>query len=297
MLKIRVPATSGNLGPGFDTMGMAFKLYNYISFDVIPSGLEIEVLGEGADEISRGENNKVFQAAQKVFERVKYQPKGLKIILENNIPITRGLGSSASIIIGGMVLANQISGGNLTKDEILKMAVDMEGHPDNVAPALFGGVTVAVSDINEVSYLKIDPPEKLHAVVAIPDFQLSTETARMVIPTMVDRSDAVFNIGRASLMIGALMKGDLHLFGKMMQDKLHQPYRMSLIPGMQDVFNHAKEQGALAVAISGAGPTLIAFVEEEGEMVAEAMTKAFQKNGIAAKTMVLDPDIGGTILL
>lgn len=296
MLRIRVPATSGNLGPGFDTIGMAFELYNYVYFDFIPSGLEIEISGEGVNEISRGEDNIVYQAALKVFEKINFQPKGLKIVLENNIPITRGLGSSASIIVGGMVAANEISGGHLSENQILKMAVDMEGHPDNVAPALFGGVTAAVNGINSVDYIKIIPPKDLHAIVAIPDFQLSTKVARQVIPTMIDRSDAVFNIGRTSLMIGALLKGDLVLFGKMMEDRLHQPYRMSLIPGMRDVFIDAKEAGALSVAISGAGPTLIAFVVGDGEKVAEAMTKAFRKHKINSQTLDLLPDHNGIII-
>lgn len=297
MLKIRVPATSGNLGPGFDTIGMAFELYNYISFDIIPTGLEIEIFGEGANEICRGEDNKVFQAAAKVFERVHFQPSGLRITLENNIPITRGLGSSASIIVGGMVAANEISGKHLSDDEILKMAVDMEGHPDNVAPALFGGVTAAVTGIHHVDYIKIVPPESLHAIVAIPDFHLSTKMARQVIPTMVDRSDAVFNISRTSLMIGALLKGDLALFGRMMEDRLHQPYRMSLIPGMRDVFLKAKEAGALSVAISGAGPTLIAFVAGDGKKVEEAMTEAFTRHEIACRTLDLLPDNKGVQII
>ncbi|ATW24116.1 homoserine kinase [Candidatus Formimonas warabiya] len=297
MLKIRVPATSGNLGPGFDTIGMAFELYNDISFELIPSGLNIDILGEGASEIPRRENNKVFQAAKKVFDKVNFSPSGLKIILENNIPIARGLGSSASIIVGGMVAANELSGKRLSDQEILKMAVEMEGHPDNVAPALFGGVTAAVSGISSVDYLKILPPRKLHAIVAIPDFQLSTETARQVIPTMVDRSDAVFNIGRTSLMIGALLKEDLALFGKMMEDRLHQPYRMSLIPGMREVFSLAKEAGALSVAISGAGPTLIAFVVGDGRPVAEAMSKAFTQQEISCKTLDLYPDLTGTKII
>ncbi|MEL7564326.1 MAG: homoserine kinase [Dehalobacterium sp.] len=296
MWKIRVPATSGNLGPGFDTIGMAFELYNYIYLDLIPQGLEIEVSGEGNNEISRQEDNIVYQAALRVFERVNFQPKGLKIILENNIPITRGLGSSASIIVGGMVGANEISGRHLSDNEVLKMAVDMEGHPDNVAPAMFGGITAAVNGIKSVDYLKIVPPKDLHAIVAIPDFQLSTKVARQVIPTMIDRSDAVFNIGRTSLMIGALLKGDLTLFGKMMEDRLHQPYRMSLIPGMRDVFNDAKEAGALSVAISGAGPTLIAFVVRDGEKVAKAMSEAFSKHKIDSQTLDLHPDNNGVII-
>lgn len=297
MIKIRVPGTSGNLGPGFDTVGMAFQLYNYLTFDILSSGLQIEISGEGEDELSRGEDNIVYQAALQVFNRVNFQPQGLKIIQDNSIPISRGLGSSASSIVGGMVGANLISGGHLTKEEILKMAVDMEGHPDNVTPALMGGVTASVKGVQEVDYIKILPPGELHAIVAIPDFHLSTNVARQVIPARVDRGDAVFNIGRTSVMIGALMEGNLPLFGKMMEDRLHQPYRMSLIPGIKKVFSGAKEAGALSVAISGAGPTIIAFVVDHEEKVALAMQDAFLSEGIPCRTLDLYPDAEGTVLI
>lgn len=293
MVKISIPATSGNLGPGFDTFGMAFNLYNYVSMEEATSGLNITVQGEGAESISRGEDNLVFQAAHKVFQKVNFFPKGLKISLENNIPVARGLGSSASIIVGGMVAANQISGEKLSKNEILQMAVEMEGHPDNVAPALLGGVVVSVSDDKQVDYVKIAPPDELYAVVAVPNFELSTKIARAALPNEVSLSDAVFNVGRASLMIAALIKKDLFLFGKMMEDRLHQPYRNTLVPGMEEVFSAAKSAGALSVALSGAGPTLIAFTIGKNQDVAEAMSKTFAEHEISCEIMNLNPDVNG----
>lgn len=239
----------------------------------------------------------MLRAAMKVFKRVDFQPQGLKIIQENHIPISRGLGSSASSIVGGMMGANLISGAHLSKEEILKMAVDMEGHPDNVTPALMGGITASVRGIHDVDYIKILPPERLRAIAAIPDFHLSTNLARQVIPARVDRSDAVFNIGRTSLMIGALLEGDLSLFGKMMEDRLHQPYRMSLIPGGKKVFEGAQNAGALSVAISGAGPTIIAFFVDGGNQIALAMQEAFLSEGIPCRTIDLYPDAEGTVLI
>lgn len=293
MLKVQVPATTGNLGPGFDTMGMAFNLYNYVSIRSTPGQLKICVQGEGKGEISRGKENIVYQAVKKVFKKINFHPEGLYIELENQIPVTRGLGSSASIIVGGMLAANFLTGERLTRDEILEMAVEMEGHPDNVAPALLGGMIVAVPGVKNIDYIKINPPEDLRVVVAVPDFQLPTKLARQAVPDQVSLRDAVFNIGHASLMAAALLKGDLELFGKMMEDKVHQPYRMHLIPGISEVFSAAKKAGALSAAISGAGPSLIAFTRENGEEIASAMESAFCKHGITSRIMFLRPEQNG----
>ena len=243
MVKVRVPATSANLGPGYDTMGMAFNLYNYVTMEELGTGLNISVQGEGKGEVPLNEDNIVFQAACRIFQEVNYHPKGLKILLENNIPVTRGLGSSASIIVGGMMAANIISGEKLDKEHLLQLAIKMEGHPDNVAPALLGGVVVAAG-INELfNYVKIEAPDGLNAVAAIPNFPLATKTAREAVPKEVSLSDAIFNIGHASLLVAALMKSDFKLLGKVMEDKLHQKYRSPLIPGMEEVFSAAKKQG------------------------------------------------------
>jgi len=297
MVKIQVPATSANLGPGYDTMGMAFQFYNYVSMEERPGGLKITLMGEGKGEISCGEDNIVYQAAHRVFERIGFKPRGLHIVLENNIPIARGLGSSASIIAGGMLAANLISGKKINQDELLNMAVEMEGHPDNIVPVFQGGITVAVREGKETNWVKITPPPQLYAVAAIPQFQLSTKISRQSIPETVPMVDAVFNLGRAALMVAALMKQDLGLFGTMMEDKLHQQYRTSLIPGMVDVFEAAKKEGALSVALSGSGPTIIAFTVDRGEKIAGAIAAAFRKHGIRCRTMTLFPDNNGAKII
>lgn len=290
MVRVQVPASSANLGPGFDTLGMALQLYNIIEMEEIKTGNIIEVEGEGAEEISRDNNNIVYQAAQSVFKLADYQPQGIRIKLINNIPIARGLGSSAAAIVGGIVAANFISGEKLSEKELLTLATSIEGHPDNVAPALLGGIIVSAMDDEEVKYLKIAPPNNLKCVVAIPDFLLSTSSAREVLPQNINLNDAIFNISRASLLVGAFMNGDLSLLNVAMDDKIHQPYRSSLIPGMKKVFAAAKLAGARGVALSGAGPTLIAFSDQNWELIAKVMKETFIENGIQAKVLILEPN-------
>lgn len=290
MVRVQVPATSANLGPGFDTLGMALQLYNIIEMEEVNGNTVIEVEGEGAEEISKDSSNIVFKAAQSVFKQANYEPKGLRIKLINNIPIARGLGSSAAAIVGGIVAANFVSGEKLTEKEMLSMATSIEGHPDNVAPALLGGIVVSAMADDEVRYLKIAPPNNLKCVVAIPDFLLSTSAAREVLPQSISLNDAIFNISRASLLVGAFINGDLSLLSVAMDDKLHQPYRCSLIPGMKKVFAAAKLAGAKGVALSGAGPTLIAFTDKNSELIAKVMKETFIENGVQARVLILDPN-------
>lgn len=290
MVRVQVPATSANLGPGFDTLGMALQLYNIIEMEEISSGLIIEVEGEGAEKISKDSSNIVYQAALSVFKQVNFNPLGIRIKLINNIPVARGLGSSAAAIVGGLLAANLISGENLSEKELLSLATNIEGHPDNVAPAILGGIIVSAMDDNEVKYLKITPPANLKCIVAIPEFLLSTSAAREVLPQNISMNDAIYNIGRVSLLVGAFINGDMSLLSVAMDDKIHQPYRASLIPGMKKVFAAAKLAGARGVALSGAGPTLIAFTDKNTELIAKVMKDTFNENGIKAKVLTLEPN-------
>ncbi|MBM7854622.1 homoserine kinase [Desulfohalotomaculum tongense] len=289
MIRVQVPATTANLGPGFDCLGMALKLYNTVEMDETSAGLTIEVHGDGAASIPRDESNIVYKAAHKVFQHVNYNPAGLKIRLTNRVPVCRGLGSSAAAIVGGIVAANILSGGKLSKDKLLALANEMEGHPDNVAPALLGGIIAATAAEGEVRYLYIAPPAGLKTVVAVPDFQLSTKRAREVLPGQVPLQDAVFNVGRTALLVTALCQGDLSKLNYAMEDRLHQSYRASLVPGMKKVLAAARLAGARGVVLSGAGPTLIAFADENFDLIAKVMRDTFRENGIMAKVMVLEP--------
>lgn len=294
MVTIRVPATTANLGPGFDTLGMALDLYNYVEVMEIAEGLVIEVEGEGAATIPRDSNNIVYTAVTSTLDRCGYKPKGLKIRLKNQIPVARGMGSSAAALVGGIYAANCLAGFPLSEYEMLEIAAEIEGHPDNVVPALIGGLTVSTIEKNRLIYRRIAVPEELQVVVAIPQFPLSTEKSREILPKKVSIQDAVFNLGRSSLLLLAFMNRDYELLIHAMQDRLHQPYRMSLIPGMDDVFNAALEAGALGVALSGSGPTLIAFTKGSDFEIGQAMEQEFKKNNISCVIMSLKPNGRGT---
>ena len=295
MVRVQVPATTANMGPGFDTLGMALKLYNIIEMEQAGIGLNIDVEGDGAGQIPRNPTNIVYVAAEKVFKAVGYKPKGLRIKIINNIPLARGLGSSASAIIGGLVAANILSGGKLDEQTLLNMAAQIEGHPDNVAPALIGGIVISAQGEGEVKYTKIDPPAKLKCVVAIPDFSLPTKLARDVLPQSVSITDAVYNIGRTALLVAALIRCDFNLLSMSMEDRLHQPYRANLVPGMKKVLAAAKLAGARGIVLSGAGPTLIAFCDENTQLIATVMKDTFLQSGIHAKVLELDPNPVGAI--
>ena len=298
MVVLRVPATTANLGPGFDTLGMALNIYNYIAMVETGNDLVIEVKGDGAERVPKNTSNLAYRAAAKVFQKVNRSPKGLKIEIENNIPLARGLGSSASVIVGGMVAANHITGSKLNYDQILHMATCMEGHPDNVAPALLGGIVLSAQFDEETIYRKIQPPINLTTVVAIPDYELSTRKARGALPTQVPMDDAVYNMSRTSLLVWALINSDMKLMGKAMEDKLHQPYRMPLMPGMNKVVQAAKDMGAYSVVLSGAGPTVIAFcTNNNAETVGKAMKDTFKKEGVECSIRNLNPEIDGVKIM
>ncbi len=289
MVRVQVPATTANLGPGFDCLGMALKFYNIVEMVRLASGLVIEVHGEGVQDIARDESNVVYRAAMYLFKQVGFDPGGLRIRLINNIPVARGLGSSASAIVGGLVAANILSGNRLSYRELLTMASQLEGHPDNVAPALLGGIVISTMVEGEVRYVKIDPPAGLKAAVVIPDFHLTTRAAREVLPQHVSLTDAVFNLGRVALLVAALQQGKLDLLATAMEDRLHQPYRASLVPGMKKVLAAARLAGARGVCLSGAGPTLIAFADNNLELIARVMKDTLRESGIKARALVLEP--------
>lgn len=290
MIRVQVPATTANMGPGLDTLGMALQMYNLVEMEEVGQSLYVEVEGEGADKIPRGEDNIVYRAAKKVFQTSGYKPLGLRIKLINNIPIARGLGSSAAAIVGGLMGANFLSGGKLGEKELINLACSIEGHPDNVTPALLGGIVVSSMVDGDVKYFKIKPPQNLKCVVAVPDFHLSTELARNVLPQQVSLTDAIYNISRTSLIVAGLMHGDLSILTSAMDDRLHQPYRSSLVPGMKKVFAAAKLAGAKGVALSGAGPTLIAFGDENLELISKVMRETFLANGVLSKVYIVEPN-------
>jgi len=293
-VKVRVPGTTANCGPGFDTVGMACTIYSELELILSEQEtLTIEINGEGKGSIPTGKDNIIYQAVKAVLDRVKQPYQGIYLKLYNKIPLARGLGSSAAAIVGGLIAANAATGNTLTKEDIFSMATMIEGHPDNVAPAIFGGITISVMQGNQPAYLRFVPERKLSMVVAIPEFNLSTHTARQVLPETVTIKDAVFNISRVALLIGALCKGEFHHLQYALEDKIHQPYRQQLIPGMQQVFHAAVAKGAYGAALSGAGPCLIAFTEINYEEIGAAMVQAFANSNVKADYVILNIDIEG----
>lgn len=295
-VKVEVPGTTANCGSGFDAVGMACTIYNDFELTLTDRlGFSLKVTGEGAGAIPENDRNIALQAVKMVFEKTGQMYQGIEIKMHNRIPLARGLGSSAAAIVAGLVAANEITGNTLTKQELFDMATEIEGHPDNVAPAIFGGITVStVSEENQAKKahcLRFMPNKPLNLIVAVPDFKLSTKAARQVLPEAVPVKDAVFNIARAAMLIGALSQGEFEHLGYALQDKLHQPYREKLIPGMQDVFTAANKNGAFGSVISGAGPCLIAFACGNTTKIGDAMVAAFAKHSIKASfyDLLIDP--------
>lgn len=297
-VKIRIPGTTANCGPGFDTVGMACSIYNDMELELSKEGgIRVEVSGEGAGLIVANERNIAVQAVQAVLDKVDANYHGIMIRMNNHIPLSRGLGSSAAAIVAGLVAANAATGEKLSQQDLLNMATIFEGHPDNVAPAILGGVAVSVNHDGHVHSLRFMPPKELILIAAIPEFTLPTKISRKVLPPTLPFSDAVFNVSRTALLIGALCQGQYESLKIALDDKVHQPYRRKLITGIDEVFEAAIDAGALGATISGAGPTLLAFSQEAPIQIGEAMVKAFNRAGIKAKYQVLTIDSHGAQIL
>lgn len=299
-VKVRVPGTSANCGPGFDCLGVACTIYNELELTLLEEErLDIEITGDGAENIPVDERNIVWRSIQKLLERAgkAQEYKGAIIRMDNGVPLSRGLGSSATAIVGGLKAANECVGNPFTNRDLLQMATEIEGHPDNVAPAIFGGFTISIVRNGKPECFSLMPKLPLKLVVTVPDFFLPTKAARAVLPAEVPMKDAVFNIGRAAMLTAALCKGNKSFLRSVFDDALHQPYRAKLIPGMYDVFKAARAAGALGASMSGAGPCLIAFTVENADAVGMAMRDAFAKNNVKSQYHVFDIDgTGATVI-
>lgn len=293
--RVKVPASTANLGPGFDTLGMALSLYAWIEMEEA-SETVFHLYGDEMKGVAQDKSNLLYQVAQLVFAEAGVSVPELSISMYSDIPLTRGLGSSASAIVGGMAAANAMIGSPLDNAKLFNMAALLEKHPDNVGASLFGGIITAVWDGERADYIRIEPPKDLEFLVVIPDFELATTKARTVLPTEISVKDAVFNISRTSLLTAALATERLDLIGRAMQDRLHQPYRAALVPGMEKLLAEASSHGALGIALSGAGPTLLCLVDrqESRKNELEAFLKdTMQENGISARTCWLSPCTSG----
>ena len=268
-VSVKVPATSANIGPGFDCIGMALPIYNIVTIDetVLPgTGVEINILSEQEDvdnliidHIPRDENSVVYKAVELLYNSIGQTPSELKINIQTSIPVTRGLGSSAAVIVGALIAANRLFGNPADESALLSIATEIEGHPDNITPAIVGGLVMSSQESDgSIVYRKLDWPDEWQVTVCIPDVELTTEISRSVIPENVPLADAVFNVKRMAMFMNALQTKDAELMKLALKDKLHQPYREKLVPGLKELsetFKH--DEDVLGVVLSGAGSSML----------------------------------------
>jgi homoserine kinase len=299
-IRVTVPATSANLGPGFDCLGVALALHNHVTMtadgmEANASGYEagavrVSVAGVDAAKIPLDRSNLVVETAERLFSAVGRWPVGLAVAQENHIPVGSGLGSSSAAVVAGLLGANTLIEGGLSTREILRMATAIEGHPDNVSPAILGGLVLGImAHPNGHEELIVDriPMPPMTVVVVLPDVTLLTSEARALLPAAITRRDAVHNISRVGLLVHALGSGDYARLAIAMEDRLHQPYRLPVIPGAEEAMAAARAAGASGVALSGAGPSLIAFAPQGHDHIGRAMSKAFSAAGVTSRTWVL----------
>jgi len=291
-VRVRVPASSANLGPGFDALALALALHNEVYIDEADR-VAVAVEGEGAGRLDAGARNIVARGAQTAFEAAGRPFRGATIRCLNRIPLSRGLGSSAAAWVGGLVGANALLGEPLDREAILALAAKAEGHPDNVAAAMLGGLTVSCAVGERVIAVSLPVPAELRWVLLVPDTEASTREARAVLPESVPRADAVFNVQRVSLLLAALGGARADLLEIAMSDRLHQPYRQRLFPWLEKVTKAAQDAGALGSVLSGAGPSVLAIVRDPPDRVARAMEDALRSSGASGKAISLTVDTVG----
>lgn len=297
--RVRVPATSANLGPGFDVLGIALGLFDEVTLTLWPRGHHplLTVLVDGAEDIPTGPSNLAYRALVQVFKAARKPLPSVELRLKVRLPVAGGLGSSSAAIVGGLVAGNAALKNKFSVEELVQMATDLEGHPDNVLPALVGGLCAGVvtkEGVKFVAWKDAAFARNVVAVVCTPDFKVPTEKARRVLPTRVDRKDAIFNAAHVALFLSAIKEKRYDLLGEAMGDRLHQPYRAALVPGLMDVIAAARRAGAYGAALSGAGPTVLAFISrEKAANAARIMEQAFRQKGTKSLSRVLKIETEG----
>lgn len=315
LVRVMAPATTANLGPGYDCLGLALDLWNRL--DVLDGaapgdgGPLVEITGEGAGELAAGPENLVYRAMAFLFQEAGREMPGVRLRCHNDIPLERGLGSSAAAIAGGLVAANALCDGAFESRDLLEMAATIEGHPDNVAAALLGGLQLVVADHDQENTplssplakggyrgvrlytAAINVPPELNAVLFIPELRIATSDARAVLPEKVTVADAVYNMGRAALLLAGMATNHLEYLSMATQDRLHQPYREALFPAMKLLFRAARDAGALGVFLSGSGSTVLALTRGREMTVAYEMAEAARQAGVAGRVQVTQPTARG----
>lgn len=296
---IRVPATSANLGPGFDCLGFSLDLWNEVEISTDTKGLVIELKGRGEGILPVDETNAIFAAMQKFSEVIgKQLPENIHLVCTNHIPLGSGLGSSAAAVVAGLLCASAILNISVTQQKLIEIATQIEGHPDNVAPCILGGATASLLQDGLVTTRQFTIAH-FDLVLIHPVFVFPTRVARSAIPKMIPQSDAVFNIGHSILTLEALRTGDLDLLRVAMQDKIHQPYRLPLIPGAKEAIKAATQAGAVATVLSGAGPSLISFSPSPShkQEIANAIQSAFSVKGLNSDSFFPEITLPGASII
>jgi homoserine kinase len=296
-IRIRVPSSTSNLGAGFDALGLALQFY--LTLEVEPSDeLSFTFSGEGAAELnSSAEDNLIFRAMRFVADREAVELRPARFKVTNEIPLARGLGSSAAAIIAGFSAFEVVTGSKLSEQKLMDYATEMEHHSDNVTAALLGSFVVScVDESGKVFAAKVNFPQAVRAIVVTPNFKVRTEDARRVVPLNVSRADAVFNIQRAALFVAALAGGRYELLREAMRDKLHQPYRAQLVPGLEEILNLQNVPGLIGTALSGSGPTVFALATENFEGVKKAIAAGFESRSIECLADVVPIDTEGRVI-
>ena len=297
---ISVPATTANLGVGFDCIGAALTMANQFQFTAVETDTRLDITVEGteADKVGTEETNLIYQSFLRLYQKINQTPPNVKIAIKLGVPLSRGLGSSATAIVGGLLGANYLAGNPLNQDEVMAMAIAIEGHPDNVVPALLGNCQLSVADRNRWLVSPIPWHQEIIPVVAIPNFELSTEEARSVLPDSYNRHDAIFNISRMGLLLRALATNNREWLKAALADKIHQPYRQKLIIGYEQLHQAAVSAGAYGMVISGAGPTLLSLTDSNSvQQVINLMSQTWSKLGVDADVQAVSIDTAGAKVL
>lgn len=295
-VQVRVPATTANLGPGFDCMGMALDICDVVTLSPAYRTGRLDRPGDptAAEEgLNRGYAELVQMSAQRLFKEVGSPAPELSIACQHGFPIGRGLGSSAAAIVAGLLGANELAGGPLAQEALVELAAELEGHPDNSTPCLLGGFQLCVSNEGRLVHANVPFPEDLKAVLFIPDFSMPTHETRKLLPEQLSRADVVFQTGRAALLVAALACGRPELLRVATQDRLHQPARGTVFPGMWKLFDAALEAGALCAYLSGGGPTVLALAQSGEERMRAAMERTARSAAIGGETRIARPTLQG----
>lgn len=306
-VSVKVPATTANLGPGFDCLGLALPIYNTITVEetIMPgTGIEINIIDETNEQdiisIPTDENNIVYKAIELLYNSIGQTPDELKITINTHIPIARGLGSSAAVVVGGLLAANKLLGSPADEAALLSIASEIEGHPDNVTPAIVGGFVIAsLEDDGSVLYRKLPWPKDWKITVCIPDYELATDIARSVIPKEIPLKDAIFNLKHSAMLIEAVNTADQELMKFALNDRLHQPYREKLVPGMKEIKEALKhEENVLGCVLSGAGPSLLVISHGNNlNKIKDIVSKTWLDLNVKSEIYTLDVEQSGAVVI